>query len=351
MISRRDILVLAGSAPAWLASNANAAPAPGDRPRLGGAPTAFAQRMRAARAGGQRFDIVEHCHNLGLGGVQTNPPSTDAEAIRTFRARLERYNLHLICDPRLPKEPGDLDAFETQVKAYKEAGAAAFHASITGRRYEDFTDVAPWKKMFDGIQASVALAEPVLRKYKMRLGMENHKGYRAVEQAAWLRRLGSEYVGVCFDFGNNLSLCEDPMDTMRTLLPHIFFSHIKDMAVEDYEDGFLLSEVTMGEGMLDLKGMVETLRQKDPNMIFELEMITRDPLRIPVYTPKYWATFDDAISPLPGRDLAKTLALVRKNKPRSPLPHVSGLSTEAQIKLEDDYNRKCIDWARRNLDL
>ena len=351
MISRRDILVLAGSAPAWLASNANAAPAPGNPPRLGGAPTAFAMRMRAGRACGQRFDIVEHCHNLGLGGVQTNPPSTDPEAIRTFRARLERYNLHLICDPRLPKEPGDLDAFETQVKAYKEAGAAAFHASITGRRYEDFTDVAPWKKMFDGIQASVALAEPVLRKYKMRLGMENHKGYRSVEQAAWLRRLGSEYVGVCFDFGNNLSLCEDPMDTMRTLLPHIFFCHIKDMAVQDYEDGFLLSEVTMGEGMLDLKGMVETLRQKDPNMIFELEMITRDPLKIPVYTPKYWATFDDAISPLPGRDLAKTLALVRKNKPKSPLPHVSGLSTEQQIKLEDDYNQKCIDWARRNLDL
>ena len=351
MISRRDILVLAGSAPAWLASSAIAAPATGNAPRLGGAPTAFALRMRAARAGGQRFDIVEHCHNLGLGGVQTNPPSTDPEAIRAFRSRLDGYGMHLICDPRLPKERSDLDAFETQVKAFKEAGAVALHASITGRRYEDFDAVAPWKKMFDGIQASVALAEPVLRKYKMRLGMENHKGYRAVEQAAWLRRLGSEYVGVCFDFGNNISLCEDPMDTMRTLMPHIFFSHIKDMAVEDYEDGFLLSEVIMGEGMLDLKGMVAALRQKDPNFIFELEMITRDPLKIPVYTPKYWATFDDSLSPLPGRDLAKTLAMVRKNKPKPPLPHISGLNADAQVKLEDECNRKCIDWARKNLDL
>ncbi len=351
MISRRDILVLAGSAPAWLASNANAAPAPGTRPRLGGAPTAFALRMRAGRAGGPRFDIVEHCHNLGLGGMQANPPALDAEAIKAFRARVERYNLYLICDPQLPKQKSDLDAFENQVKAYKEAGAVALHASITGRRYEDFAALEPWKKMFEGIQASVALAEPVLRKYKMRLGMENHKGYRSVEQAAWLRRLGSEYVGVCFDFGNNLSLCEDPMDTMRTLMPHIFFAHIKDMAVEDYADGFLLSEVIMGEGMLDLKGMVETLRQKDPNMIFMLEMITRDPLKIPVYTPKYWATFDDATSPLPGRDLAKTLALVRKNKPKAPLPHIAGLSPAEQIQLEDGCNQKCIDWARQNLDM
>jgi sugar phosphate isomerase/epimerase len=237
------------------------------------------------------------------------------------------------------------------VKAYKEAGASAFHAALTGRRYEDFDSFEPWKKMFEGIQASVELAEPVLRKYKVPLGLENHKGYRAAEQAAWLKRLGSEYVGVCFDFGNNLSLCEDPMDTLRTLLPHILFTHIKDMAVAEYEDGFLLSEVNMGEGMLDLRQMVQMLRQKDPNMLFELEMITRDPLKISVYTPKYWATFDDSYSPLPGRDLAKTLALVRKNKPKAPLPRIAGMSPRQQIEFEDENNRKCVAWARQNLDL
>ena len=30
-----------------------------------------------------------------------------------------------------------------------------------------------------------------------------------------LERLGSEWVGVCFDFGNNVALCEDPMETLR----------------------------------------------------------------------------------------------------------------------------------------
>ena len=183
----------------------------------------------------------------------------------------------------------------------------------------------------------------------MRLGIENHKGFRAAEQAAWLKRVSSEYIGVCFDFGNNISLCEDPMDTLRALLPYAFFTHIKDMAVEEYEDGFLLSEVPMGEGILDLKAMVRLLRQKDPNMIFELEMITRDPLKIPVFTTKYWATFDDSYSPLPGRDLAKTLALVRKDKPKAHLPRIAGLSPEAQIKLEDECNRKCLAWAHTNL--
>ena len=74
-------------------------------------------------------------------------------------------------------------------------------------------------------------------------------------------------------------------------------------------------------------------------------------LKIPVYTPKYWATFDDTVSPLPGRDLAKVLALVKKNRPKKPLPKVTGLSAEAAVKLEDDYNQQCIAYGRQNLAL
>ena len=350
MVSRREVLGIAGVAAAWLggprAAHADATP---DRTRLSGAPTAFALRMRAARGGGQPFDIVEHCHRLGLGGVQTNPPSTDTDAIGKFRTRLEEYNLYLISDPRLPRQESDVPAFETQVKAFKEAGAIAFHAAMTGRRYEDFDALDAWKKMFEQAQKSIALAEPVLRKHQVRLGIENHKGWRAAEQAAWLKRLSSEWVGVCLDFGNNISLCEDPMDTAKMLAPYTVFAHIKDMGVEEYEDGFLLSEVVMGDGLLDLKGMVQLLRERDPKMVFALEMITRDPLKIPVYTDKYWATFDDTVSPLSGRDLAKVLNLVRRNRPKKPLPRIAGLGQAEQIQLEDDYNRKCIDYARQNL--
>ena len=35
-------------------------------------------------------------------------------------------------------------------------------------------------------------------------------------------------------------------------------------------------------------------------MIFALEMITREPLKIPVFTKKYWATFDDSLQPAAG---------------------------------------------------
>src|SRR5262249_58021621 len=131
--------------------------------------------------------------------------------------------------------------------------------------------------------------------------------------------------------------------------PTMVSCHIKDMAVEPYEDGFLLSEVPLGEGFLNIPFMVETIKRKDPAIPFDLEMITRDPLKIPVFTDKYWVTFDDTVSPLPGRDLAHTLELVRKHKPKSPLPRVNGLSAEAQLKLEDDCISKSLQYAREHL--
>lgn len=252
-------------------------------------------------------------------------------------------------NPPLPRTADDVAQFDSAVRACKDCGAVALHAAMTGRRYEQFDNFPAFKTFFEQCQKSVALAEPILRKHQLRLAIENHKGWRSAEQAAWLNRVGSEWVGVCLDFGNNLALCELPADTLRILAPFTIFAHIKDMGVQNDEDGFLLSEVPFGQGVVNLQQTVQTLRQRDPNMLFCLEMITRDPLRIPVFTDRYWATFDESSSPLPGRDLAKTLELVRKNPPKTPLPRTAGLSKEAQVKLEDQLNQQCIDYARQHL--
>lgn len=344
-MTRRSLLIAAGSLPALALAQS------GTLRNLGGAPAGFPIRTRMAREANQPFDFVEYCHGLGLGVVETRLDPKDAEAGRVLRKKCEAYGMRLILDFRLPREAGDLPAFEAAMKAASEAGAFGLHTAMTGRRYEVYPTLEAFKKDFEQCQKSVALAEPLLRKYKMRLGIENHKGWRAAEQAAWLKRVSSEWVGVHFDFGNNLSLCEIPLETLAHLRPYVISCHIKDMAVEPYDDGFLLSEVPLGDGFLDLKGMVESLQAKDPNMPFNLEMITRDPLKIPVLTPAYWATFDDAYSPLPGRDLAGVLNIVRKNAPKSPLPRTTGQSASAQLKMEDENVAKSIEYARRNFRL
>ena len=184
MLTRREVLAMAAAVPALHAMKPREARAearsswPAALPaeaasKMGGTPSAFGLRMRAA-GGRQSFDIIEHCRSLGLGGVQTNPPSTDPAELKKFRQRIEGYGMHLVCDPRLPKQESDVPGFEAQVAAYKEAGAAVFHAAMTGRRYEDFDALEPFKQMFEQCKRMVALAEPVLKKHRMRLGIENH---------------------------------------------------------------------------------------------------------------------------------------------------------------------------------
>jgi len=350
-MTRREILQAAGSTAAWLSAGPALAQVSGQFHNLGGAPAGFPMVSRAARAANKPFDFVEHCHNLGFGVVETRLDLSNQDAIKEFRQKIEAYRMRAILDVPLARDESGVAAFDSAVKGAREAGVRSLHTAMTQRRYEQFDTLEAFQKDFERCQKTIALAEPVLRKYRVPLGIENHKGWRAAEQAAWLKRVGSEWVGVHFDFGNNVSLCEDPADTLRVLQPYTISCHIKDMAVEPYEDGFLLSEVPLGEGFLDIKGMVASLKKKDPNMPFDLEMITRDPLKIPIFTDKYWATFDDTYSPLPGRDLARILQIVRKNKPKSPLPRTTGMSTEAQLKLEDENVTKSINYARQYLDL
>jgi sugar phosphate isomerase/epimerase len=336
MLTRRNFLAAAALAP--MAQSAQAAS------KLGAAPTGFNMRNGAAREVGKTFDMLEYCRSLGLAGAELST------GINTG-IPTETYGMRIVLNTPLPKTSGDIDKFDASVKACKQAGAIAIHAAMTQRRYEQFDTFAAFQANFQQCQRSVELAEPILRKHRIKLAIENHKGWRAAEQAAWIRRVSSPWVGVCFDFGNNIALCETPEQTLDFLAPYTVFCHIKDMAVESYAKGFHLSEVPLGDGLLNLKAMVQKLRQHDPNMLFCLETITRDPLEIPIFTDRYWATFDDAVSPLPGRDLAKVFELVIQNPPKQPLPRITGLTTAERVKLEETNNLKSIAYAREHLDL
>lgn len=338
-------------------------PNPYGRRGMGGAPTAFiAHNGRTTGGAGSNLaraangsvaarpfseEFFDYCHSLGLGGAEMGLPPLDADTIRSFRDKVQSYDMHLSFNIPLPKSDADLDQYDKEVAAAKAVGAFDLHAALTGRRYEQFKTMAEYQENFERIQATVTRAEPILRKHQMRLAIENHKGWRAVEQAAWMKQLSSEYVGVHFDFGNNVAFLEEPMFTLETLKPWIFSGHIKDMAVKPYEDGFLLSEVPFGEGFLDLKKMVVALREKDPNMPLDLEMITRDPLKVPIYTDQYWVTFED----IRGRQVARIMETIQKHPPKKPLPTTTGLDLEARKKLEENFNLACIRYARANLEL
>lgn len=298
---------------------------------------------------GAEFDnalsFLEHAHAIGAAGVQVAiKPEEQADAAK-IRARAEEFGMWFEGNVVLPKSDADAAAFEAHLAAIRAAGGTiARTACLTGRRYETFKTLAEFREFKASAQAWLKRAEPLLRKHKVKLALENHKDWLAPEHLEILRKFSSEWIGALVDTGNSIALLENPYAVIEALAPFALSSHLKDMAVLEYEEGFLLSEVPLGGGFLDVPRIVGTLRKANPAIRLNLEMITRDPLRVPCLAKAYYETFTDAL----GSSLAATLAAVKAN-PCENVPRIGGKSAADRVRYEDENVRKCIAWAKANL--
>ena len=290
--------------------------------------------------------LMEIADQVGAAGAHGGMTDITPDWARRTRRMKEELGMYLEIQTFLPRP--DPAEFEHSVKIAQEAGATSLRVvCLLGRRYELMNTLEDWKQAVDGFHKQIADALPIVERHRMPLAIENHKDWRVDEQVALLERYSSEYLGVSLDTGNDLSILDDPMETVEQLAPWTFNVHFKDMQMEECETGFLLSEVPLGDGTLDLPRMVETIRRAKPDVRFSLEMILRDPLEVPCLTDRYWATFPD----VNGRDLARALSRIRARRTRAPLPRISGLTPEQRLALEHECVDRSIRYAREHLGL
>lgn len=291
------------------------------------------------------IDLLDHATAVNAGGIQVMVNDWTTDFAKKVRDKREKAGLYLEGSIGLPKKAEDIASFESQVLLAKEAGAQILRTVTLGpRRYETFKTVKAWQDFQKQALFSLQLAEPILARHKIKLAVENHKDFRSLEMLQLLKSIESEYIGVTLDFGNNIALLEDSLTVTERLAPYVLSTHIKDMAVQEYDKGFLLSEVPMGTGICDLNQIVSICKKHNPSVTFNLEMITRDPLEIPVYTHEYWATFED----MSATELASMLMLIKQKKANS-LPKISNLADEAKLKVENDNIVECVKYSREKL--
>jgi sugar phosphate isomerase/epimerase len=336
-MNRRTFLYTAAAAGAWRGGGSANAAEP--RSKMGIAVTSYMSFGRPK----DTLEFLEHANALGAGGIQMPLTSREPDYVRKLRARAGELGMYYETIAALPAKDGAA-AFESTVAAAKEAGALAVRVNcLPGRRYENFTNLADWEKAVAESHEKIDAALRIVEKHQVPLAIENHKDWTADEMVALMKEKASPWLGVCVDTGNNIALLDDPMALVEALAPYAISTHIKDMAVAPYPNGFLLSEMPLGEGMLDMRRIVDTIRRARPETRLTLEMITRDPLKVPCLTDAYWATFPRRN----GLYLARTLRMVRQRS----LPVVSGLAHDAQLQAEEDNVKKSLTYARDRLGL
>jgi sugar phosphate isomerase/epimerase len=319
--------------------------------------TSFAVRMLQGRdilkstaAALPAEGLLDLTERFWAGGAQVDLSqleSHDPAYLARVRARAEKAGLWL--ELSVPsKYLESADAYAQMAGVAQALGVDRIRVALLyGRRYESFTTLAAWTAHDGRWRAQLAAIKPVIERYPVRVGIENHKDFTSRELAELLTSLGSAKIGACVDFGNNISLLEDPLDTVRTLAPFAVTTHLKDMAVRQSPDGFELSEVPLGEGIVPLAEAIKLVKAARPDARLALEMITRDPLSVPYRTDKYWIAVNrpspEALARFEGDVLGKAW--------KDPLPHISQLTKPQQVEAEDENVRRSVKYAKDVLHL
>jgi len=354
-INRREALITLSSAGSALLLGATspAAESTIQRTRMGIVTYAFGIHQKNHWGGRHQnltdsLALLEQAHELGAAGIQVEIGALDPAQATELRRRAESYQMYVEATISPPKSAQDVDRFDQSVRAAQSAGATLARTVILpGRRYEQFKSLDEFRRAEQAGLQSLQWAEPVLARRQFRLAIENHKDQRIAEKLETIKRLGSERVGLCVDVGNSFTLMEDALEIARAYAPYALTVHFKDQAVREAPDGFWFADVPLGEGFLNLSELVKVFHVAKPDLHLNLELITRDPLSVPVLTDGFWTTMPDT----PARDLARVLNVVRTHSAPNAFVNVSQLPTDQQLAMELSNVRQSLTYARDHLGL
>lgn len=147
---------------------------------------------------------------------------------------------------------------------------------------------------------------------QVKIAVENHGDFQARELKTLVEETGRDFVGVCLDSGNAVTVLEDPVFTLEVLGPYVITTHIRDSIVYDHPRGAAYQWVALGDGTVDLKTFFAKYQELCPQAGVQLEILTGSPPRIlPYLEPDFWKAFAKTTAP----DFARFVALAKKGRP------------------------------------
>lgn len=188
----------------------------------------------------------------------------------------------------------------------------------------------------------------------VKVAIENHGDFTAREMRALVEAAGKDYVGVCLDTGNPLSVMEDPMLTVEVLSPYAASSHFRDSVVFEHPRGAAFQWVATGDGCVNLDQVCAKFKAACPAAPVHFEVITgRPPYILPYLEEDFWKPY----SKLPSADFARFVRLVKQGRPfagammiagtgKQPPAYEAALIEQQRIDLE-----RSLAYARKNYGL
>jgi len=138
----------------------------------------------------------------------------------------------------------------------------------------------PHEAQIERLSTMFAKAVKTAEQYDIKMAIENHIDFNSAEILQLLDNVGSPYFGVNFDTGNFIRVLDDPVKAAEKLAPHVLATHVKDVKLLDSvpaDTWYFFSSVPIGQGLVDVKGVAQALKNSGYDGVLALEIDSLHP--------------------------------------------------------------------------
>lgn len=172
------------------------------------------------------------------------------------------------------------------------------------------------------------------------LALETHFEFTTHELLRLFDRCQAEpgdYVGICLDTMNLLTMLEEPIEATQRILPWVVSTHIKDGAVLLKEQGLVTFPAEIGLGVIDLKKICHLLNQLPEEVHLSIEDHGGS-FNLPVFDSLFLSKFPD----LTIKEFSRIVQLALQTKERMG-------KGELAITKREDWPRICEPRVKRDI--
>jgi sugar phosphate isomerase/epimerase len=158
-------------------------------------------------------------------------------------------------------KPEELEALKRHLPQVRKLGSSRMRICAASMNYAK----ADREELIGRVVPMLREAAAAAAAAGVTLALENHIDFTSREVARILDEVGSDHLRVNFDTGNTIRLFEDPVEAAARLAPYTVSTHTKDIATRvrggaPSENFTWWPSCPIGEGVIDMPGVVEALR-------------------------------------------------------------------------------------------
>jgi 3-oxoisoapionate decarboxylase len=205
------------------------------------------------------------------------------------------------------------EVFDVNRRAAEEAAALGTRVvrSCSGGLMRWTAEAPPTETLLADTAGALSAQRSMLRDHGVILAIETHFEFTSYELVRLFDRceaVPGEWLGICLDTMNLLTMIEDPLSAARRLLPWVVSTHIKDGGALVDVAGLTTFTAAIGEGAINLRGILALIDTLAADVHLSIEDHGGS-FAVPIFDPLFLSRFPD----LTGDELARVIRIAERS--------------------------------------